>query len=85
MLNCGLDVVRQGNGMDSRSHKVEPMLGKRAAHGHPTARFGTVKNSPNVLVGLKMSMCFLHEIPSKMNGLNCVEINMLMHEFNVLT
>ena len=26
-------------------HKVEPMLGERAAQGQPTAHFGTVKNS----------------------------------------
>ena len=31
-----------------------------------------------------MSMGYLHNIALKMNGLNCVEINMLMHEFNVL-
>ena len=31
--------------MDSQFHKVEPMLGERASHGQPTARFGTVKNS----------------------------------------
>ena len=33
--------------MDSRFHKVEPILGERAAHGQPTARFVTVKNSPD--------------------------------------
>ena len=40
--------------MDSWFHKVEPMLGERAAHGQPTARLGTVV----CLIGLKMSMCF---------------------------
>ena len=33
--------------MDSRFHKVEPMLGERAAQGQPTARFGTVKSIPD--------------------------------------
>ena len=36
--------------MDSRFHKVEPMLGERAAHRQPTAHLGTVKNSPNCLL-----------------------------------
>ena len=35
--------------MDSRFHKVELMLGERAAHRQPTARLGTVKNSPDCL------------------------------------
>ena len=34
-----------GNGHGFRFHKVELMLGERAAHGHPTAQFGIVKNS----------------------------------------
>ena len=36
--------------MDSRFHKVELMLGERAAHGQPTARFEIVKNSPDCLL-----------------------------------
>ena len=36
--------------MDSQFHKVEPMLGERAAHGQPTASLGTVKNSPDCLL-----------------------------------
>ena len=36
--------------MDSRFHFVEPMLGQRAAHRQPTARLGTVKNSPDCLL-----------------------------------
>ena len=36
--------------MDSRFHKVEPMLGERAAHEQPTAQFVTVKNNPNCLL-----------------------------------
>ena len=35
--------------MDSRFHKVEPMLGEMAVHGQPTARLGTIKNSPDLL------------------------------------
>ena len=31
------------NGHGFLFHKVEPMLGERAAHGQPTAQFGTVK------------------------------------------
>ena len=54
-------VYEAGNGHGFRFHKVEPMLGERAAHGQPTAQIGTVKNSPGFLVGPKMSMCYLHE------------------------
>ena len=36
--------------MDSRFHKVEPMLGERAAHGQPTAHLRTVKNNPDCLL-----------------------------------
>ena len=36
------------NGHGFRFHKVEPMQGERAAHGQPTAQFGTVKNSPSL-------------------------------------
>ena len=36
--------------MDSWFHKVEPMLSEKATHGHPTARLGTVKNSPDCLL-----------------------------------
>ena len=47
--------------IDYRFHKVEPMLGERATHGQPTARFETVKNSAGLLVGSQISMCYLHE------------------------
>ena len=40
-----LGCVRPEMAMGSRFHKVELMLGEMAAHGQPTARFGTVKNS----------------------------------------
>ena len=36
--------------MDSRFHKVEPMLGERFTHEQPTARLGIVKNSPDCLL-----------------------------------
>ena len=38
------------------------MLGERAAHGQPTAPFGTVKNSPCLPVGPRMPMCYFHKI-----------------------
>ena len=37
------------NGHEFRFHKVESMLGERAAHGQPTAHLGTVKNNPGLL------------------------------------
>ena len=42
-------VYEVGNGHGFQFHKVEPMLGKRASHGQPTTRLGTVKNSPCLL------------------------------------
>ena len=36
------------NGHGFQFHKVEPKLGERAVHGQPTARLGTVKNSPGL-------------------------------------
>ena len=36
--------------MDSLFHKVEPMLGERAAHRQPTARLENVKNSLDCLL-----------------------------------
>ena len=47
--------------MDFRIHKVEPMLGERAAHEQPTARFGTVTNSLDCswtkMVHVKLFVC----------------------------
>ena len=54
-----------GNGHGFRFHKVDLMLGERAAHGQPTAQIGIVKNNPGLLVGPKMSMCYLHEFALK--------------------
>ena len=56
--------VRLEMAMNSRFHKVKPMLGERAAHGQPTARFGIVKNSPDCswtkMVHVKLVVsCFL--------------------------
>ena len=48
--------------MDSQFHKVEPMLGMRAAHGQPIARLGTVKNSPSLLDWTEYVHVFLHTI-----------------------
>ena len=54
--------------MDSRFHKVELMLGKRAAHRQPTARFGTVKNCPDCsltkMVHVKLLVCVLLDMRS---------------------
>ena len=47
------------NGHGFRFHKVEPMLGERAAHGQPTARLGTVKNSPSLLDWIENGQCVL--------------------------
>ena len=54
-------VYEAGNGHGFRFHKVESMLGERAAHGQPNAQIGTVKYSPSLLVGPKISICYLHE------------------------
>ena len=54
-------VYEAENGHGFRFHKVAPMLGERAVHEQPTPQIGTVKNSPGLLVGPKMSMCYLHE------------------------
>ena len=47
--------------MDSRFHEVKPMLGEMAAHGQPTTRFGTAKNSPDCswtkMVHVKLLVC----------------------------
>ena len=44
-----------GNGHGFRFHRVEPMLGERAAHAH----LGTVKNSPGLLDRTKNGPCVL--------------------------
>ena len=48
-MQIALGCRRPEIAMDSRFHQVEPMLGERAAHGQPTTRLGTVKNSPGLL------------------------------------
>ena len=48
-----------GNGHGFRFHKVEPMLGERAAHGQPTVQFGTVKNSLGLLDRTENGPCVL--------------------------
>ena len=51
-----------GNGHGFQFHKVEPMLGERAAHRQPTARLGTVKKSPGLLDLIENVHVFLHTI-----------------------
>ena len=47
--------------------------------------FGTVKNNPGFLqIGPKTSMCLVLEV-DEMNGLSCVEVDRLIHDYNVLT
>ena len=58
LLGC----MRPEMAMVSRFHKVEPILGERAAHGQPTARLGTVKNSPDLLDLTKNVYVFLNTI-----------------------
>ena len=48
-----------GKGHGFRFHKVELMLGEWAAHGQPTARLGTVKNSPDLLGWTEIGPCVL--------------------------
>ena len=48
-----------GNGHEFRFHKVKPMLGERAIHRQPTARLGTVKNSPDLLDWTENGPCVL--------------------------
>ena len=54
--------LRPEMAMDSRFHKVEPMLGERVAHGQSTVRLGTVKNSPGLLDWTENVLVFLHTI-----------------------
>ena len=56
------------------------MLGEWAAHGQPTARLGTVKNSPDWL-DRNWSMCVSSKILLEFDGLNCVKKRkkLLMH------
>ena len=48
-INYGSGVFGPEMAMNFSSTFVEPMLGEWAAHGQPTARLGTVKNSPGWL------------------------------------
>ena len=56
---------------------VEPMLGEWAAHGQPTTRLGTVKNSPGLLGRTEIGPCVFQ--PEYC--LNCVKKKkkLLMH------
>ena len=57
-----LGVVRPEMATDFDSKDVEPMLMRGLSMDSPYTVFGTVKNSPDFRVGLKMSMCYLHKI-----------------------
>ena len=57
-----LGVVRPEMATDFSSKEVEPMLMRGLSMDSPHTVFGTVKNSPDFLVGPKMSMCYLHKI-----------------------
>ena len=46
-----------GNGHGFRFHKVEPILGERAAHGQTTTHLETVKNSPGLLDQIENGPC----------------------------
>ena len=59
MLIVVFGVVEPEMATDSSFHKVEPMLGERAAHGQPTARLGTIKNSPGLLDWTKNCPCVI--------------------------
>ena len=52
-----LGVMRLEMATDFGSKEVELMLDEGAVHGHPTYYLGTVENSPDFLVELKLSMC----------------------------
>ena len=70
-----------GNGHGFRFHKVEPMLGEWAAHGQPTARLGTVKNSLSLFGWTEICPCvFQEKYCLNWMAWNCVGNNMLMHE-----
>ena len=57
-----LGVVGPEMAMDFGSEEVEPKLMRGLFMDSPRIVFGTVKNSPSLLVEPKMSMCYLHKI-----------------------
>ena len=65
--------------------KEEPMLDEWAATDSPLALFWDCKNSPSVYEMDHKHPCVLVLKLFEVNGLSCVEIDRLMHEFNVLT
>ena len=56
-INYGFWCFWAKNGHGFWFHKVEPMLGESAAHGQPTARLGTIKNSPDFLSWIEIGPC----------------------------
>ena len=74
-----------GNGHGIWFRKEEPMLDEWAAHGQPTCSFWDYKNSPSVYEMDHKRPCVLVLKFFEVNDLSCVEIDRLVHEFNVLT
>ena len=52
----GFGCCEAGNGHGFQFQEVEPMLDEGVVLGQPMDWFGTVKNSPDLLVGPKLSM-----------------------------
>ena len=78
VLNCGLGCCEAGNIHEFQFQKKSGTeVDEGAVHRKPTHCFlGTVKNSPSLRVEPKN----VHVNLFKMNGLNCVENDMLMHQ-----
>ena len=83
-LNCGLGVVGLEMTMDFDSTKWNRCLVRGLPTDSPLLGLGLLKTVPIYLLDRKC-LCVICMNLLKMNCLNCVEINMLMHEFNVLT
>ena len=52
----GFGCCEARNGHGVRFQEVEPMLDEGVVLGQPTYWFGTIKNSPDLLVGSKLSV-----------------------------
>ena len=74
-----LGVVGSEMTMEFGFKEVEPRLRRGLSIESPHIIFGTIKNSPGLLGCTKnVHVLFAYNL-LKMNGLNCVENNMLMH------
>ena len=74
-----LGVVGPEMAIDFGSKEVEPRLRRGLSTDSPRTIFRTVKNSPGLLGWTKNVHVLFAFNFLKMNGLNCVENNMLMH------